>query len=265
MRGYRSLIQEEMLNAAQDAIAERLYTPLVIAKLGASATDLGTEVPWIPTESEALEFEMSLDAALAGDFRVLITHFATQMETVFGKEAMPDFTEDFDRLTDKQLQVFGMSRTMLNGADGGQTYAADALNRDLITQLLGTHQRKLDRLWTSRMEVVAEAQEHWDYEERNGIKYPIMEEVLEVDPETGEETITEQPKLLVPTVKWKSMSMADEESNQQFMEALRASEVPISMKTRLINVPIDLEEEVEITKDEQVMLAVAAQETRKEV
>lgn len=264
MRGYRAIIQEEMLNAAQDAIAERLYTPLVIAKLGASGSDLGTDSPWIPTEDQKLEFEMALDAALAGDFRVLITHFATQMETVFGKESMPDFTDDYDRLTDRQLQVFGMSRTMLNGADGGQTYAADALNRDLITQLLGTHQRKLDRLWTDRMKVVAEAQGHYDYEERNGIKYPIMEEVLEVDPETGEQTVTEQPKLLVPTVKWKSMSMADEEANQQFMEALRASEVPISIKTRLINVPVDLEEEIEISKDEQIAIAVAAQEVRRD-
>ena len=98
MRGFRALIQEEMLNAAQDAIAERLYTPMIVARLGASATDLGTSVPWVPTEDDLMAFEYALDAALAGDFRVLITHFATQIEPVFGKEILPDFGEDFDRL-----------------------------------------------------------------------------------------------------------------------------------------------------------------------
>jgi hypothetical protein len=264
MRGFRAVIQEEMLNAAQDAIAERLYTPMIVAKLGASATDLGTTQPWVPNQGDLEAFEASLDAALAGDFRVLIHHFALDISQVFGKEAMPDFSPDFDRLTDRQLQVFGLSRTMLNGAGQGETYAADALNRDIVTQLLSTYQRKVQRFWKQRAMVVAEAQEHYDYEERNGIKYPIMEEILEVNEETGEERIVEQPKLLIPDLTFKTMSLADEDSNQQFMEALRASGVPISMKTRLVNVDIDLDEEVEKVKEEQIELAVAAQETRKE-
>jgi hypothetical protein len=49
MRGFRTLIQEEMLNSALDSIADRLYTPLILTKLGATAQDLGTNVPWIPT------------------------------------------------------------------------------------------------------------------------------------------------------------------------------------------------------------------------
>ena len=264
MRGFRAVIQEEMLNAAQDAIAERLYTPMIVAKLGASASDLGTTQPWVPNQGDLEAFEASLDAALAGDFRVLIHHFALDISQVFGKEAMPDFSPDFDRLTDRQLQVFGLSRTMLNGAGSGETYAADALNRDIVTQLLSTYQRKIQRFWKSRAMVVAEAQEHYDYEERNGIKYPIMEEILEVNEETGEERIVERPKLLIPDLTFKTMSLADEDSNQQFMEALRASGVPISMKTRLVNVDIDLDEEVEKVKEEQIELAVAAQETRKE-
>lgn len=264
MRGFRAIIQEEMLNAAQDAIAERLYTPLIIAKLGASATDLGTSVPWIPTMDDRASFEEALDAALAGDFRVLITHFATDVKTVFGKEAMPNFTPEFDRLNDRQLQIFGMSRTMLSGASGGQTYAADALNRDLLTQLLTTYQRKMKRFVTDRMRVVAEAQEHYDYEERGGIKYPIMEEILIVDEETGEHRIIEQPKLLVPEVTFKTMNLASEQDERQLVEALRTSGVPISQRTRVTNIPIDLEEEIELVKKEQVDQAVAAQEARKE-
>lgn len=263
MRGFRALIQEEMLNAAQDAIAERLYTPMIVARLGASATDLGTSVPWVPTEDDLQAFEYALDAALAGDFRVLITHFATQIEPVFGKEILPDFGEDFDRLTDRELQIFGLSKTMLSGAGEGETYAADAMNRDLVSQLLTTYQRKVKKLVTDRMKVVAEAQEHYDYEERAGIKYPLMEEVLETDPETGEQTIVEQPKLLVPDIIMKTMNMQDETTEQQFKEALRESGVPISIRTRLVNVPINLQEEIEVSSDEQVELAVADAETKK--
>jgi hypothetical protein len=263
MRGFRTIIQEEMLNAAQDAIAERLYTPLTVFKLGASATDLGTTVPWVPNQNDLESFEYALDAALAGDFRVLVTHFAVEHEQVYGKETMPDFNDDFDRLTDRLLQVVGLSRTMLTGAGQGETYAADALNRDLVSQILGTYQKKIKRLVKDRMLVVAEAQEHYDYDERNGIKYVKYEEILETDPESGEQTIVEQPKLLVPDVSCATLNLQDETTTQQLKEALRESGVPISMKTRLINVPIDFDEEIEVSREEQIKLAVADQETRK--
>ena len=263
MRGFRAIMQEEMLNAAQDAVASRLYTPLVLARLGASASDLGTNQPWIPTEDDIADFEEALDAALAGDFRVLTHHFAVQMDTVFGRENMPNLNSDFDRLTDRILQVFGMSKTMLSGAGQGETYAADAINRDLISQLLTTYQRIIKRFFQDRARVVAEAQEHYDYEERGGKRYPIMEEVLEVDEETGEQRIVEQPKLLVPDLQIKAMTMKDEADQRQFYEALRASGVPISMQSRMVNIPLDLDDEIQRVRDEQVQQAVEAQETRK--
>lgn len=263
MRGFRAILQEEMLNAAQDAIASRLYTPLVLAKLGASATDLGTQTPWIPTDGDLAAFEESLDAALAGDFRVLTHHFATDLKTVFGREILPNSTPEFDRLTEKQLQVFGLSKTMLSGAGQGETYAADAINRDLISQLLTSYQRLIKRFFRDRALVVAEAQEHFDYEERGGKRYVIMEEVLEVDEETGEQRIVRQPKLLVPDLKIKAMTMKDEQDFRQFVEALRQSGIPISMQTRLANTPIDLDDEVQRTRDEIVAQAVEEQETRK--
>lgn len=265
MRGLRAAMQEEMLNSAQDAIADRLYTPLVLMKLGASAQDLGTTSPWIPTEADIADFEMSMDAALAGDFRVLTHHFAVEHELIFGRETMPNFDADFERLTERQLQVFGLSKSMLSGAQGGETYAADALNRDLVSQLLGSAQRLVKRLFRQRALVVAEAREHWDYEVRNGKRYPIMEEVLEVDEETGEQRIVEQPKLLVPDLHIKAMDIRREEEYRQFVEAAVASNVPISQKTRFTNLPIDLDEEREKVMEEQVANAVAEQETRKEV
>ena len=262
-RAFRPLMQEEMLNAAQDAIADRLYTPLIIARIGASASDLGTQQPWVPTQEQLADFEGSMDAALAADFRLLTTHFAVQVDSVFGRETMPNFDADFERLAEKQLQAFGMSKTMISGAGGGETYAADALNRDLVSQLLSRYQRYMKRFVRDRALVVAEAQEHYDYDSRGGKRYPIMEEVLVVDEETGQKKIIEQPKLLVPDLSLKAMNMRDEENQQQLFEALRASGVPISMKTRLTNVPIDLNDEVEATREEQVELAVEAQKTRK--
>lgn len=264
LRAFRAIVQEEMLNAAQDAIADRLYTPLILAKLGASATDLGTNEPWIPGPSDLDHFETALDAAMAADFRVLIHHFAVDLDHVFGRETMPDFSADFERLEGRELQVFGLSKTMLMGSDRGETYAGDAINRDLVSQLLTNYQRKLKRLMRERMLVVAEAQEHYDYEVRGGKRYPIMEEVWEVDEETGEGRIVEQPKLLVPDVHFKAMTLQDEKQMEQYVEALRASGVPISMKTRMRNIPIDLADDIERTRQEQVDLAVAAQETRKE-
>ena len=263
MRAMRSVMQEEMLNSAMDAVADRMYTPLILVKLGASATDLGTSVPWIPTEDDLADFNESLDMAMAGDFRVLTHHFGIEIESVFGREQMPDMTPDFERLEDRILQTFGLSRTMLSGASSGETYAADALNRDLISQLLTTYQNLVKRHYRQRALIVAEAQGHYDYDVRGGKRYVKMEEILEIDEETGEERIVEQPKLLIPDLIMKTMNVSDEESERQFMEVLRAAGVPISMKTRLINLPVDFEDEVEQTQTEQVAMAVAEQQTRK--
>ncbi len=131
LRAFRAIVQEEMLNSAQDSIAQRLYTPLLMAKIGASATDLGTTIPWVPQQEDIDTFLEDVNAALAADFRLLVTHFAVSMQSVFGRESMPDLSRDFERLTERQLQAFGLSKTMLSGGSGGETYAADALNRAL--------------------------------------------------------------------------------------------------------------------------------------
>lgn len=264
-RAMRSLMQEEMLNAAVDSVADRLYTPLILAKLGASASDLGTNVPWIPTQDDLADFEEAVDLALAGDFRIIMTHFGVDMEPVLGKEDVPDLSPDFERIEGRILQTFGLSKTMLAGASSGETYAADALNRDLVTQMLTNYQQLLNRHYRQRAMVVAEAQEHFDYEERGGKRYVKMEEILEVDEETGEERIVEQPKLLIPDLQFRTMSLQDEAAQTEFFEALREAGVPISMRTRLHNVQIDFDDEIEKSRDEAVELAIAEQETRKAI
>lgn len=262
-RAMRSMLQKEMLNTALDSIADRLYTPLILCKLGASATDLGTSQPWIPTDDDLENFELALDAALAGDFRALIYNFAVEMLPVLGREQMPDLTPDFERIEDSILQVFGLSRTFLMGAQSGQTYAADALNKELVTMLMTKYQKFQARHFKQRALVVAEAQEHYDYREHGGKRYVIMEEVLETDEETGEKRLVEQPKLLVPDRQFKVLNLKDEDVTRQFIEALRESGVPISQRTRTRGLEIDLEEEEERSADEAVRQAVAEQETRK--
>jgi hypothetical protein len=263
-RAMRSMLQQEMLNTALDSIADRLYTPLLLAKLGASATDLGTSVPWIPTDDDLENFEMAMDAALAGDFRVLIHNFAVELESVFGRENMPDLSMDFERIEDRVLQVFGLSRTFLTGAGEGQTYAADALNKQLVEQLMTSYQKMLKRHIRQRMLIVAEAQEHYDYEERNGRRFVIMEEVLETDEETGEKRITEQPKLLVPDLTCQVLNFRDEDTTRQFTEALRASGIPISARTRTRGLGIELDEERERSQDEAVADIIAQARTRRQ-
>lgn len=264
MRAFRSVLQEEMLNTAMDAISDRLYTPLLLAKLGASASDLGTNVPWIPTGDELDDFRESLDEALAADFRVMVHNFATTIESVFGKEEMPDLTGDFDRIEDRILQTFGLSRTMLQGAQAGETYAADALNRDVVTELMTDHQNDVKEFFDDRARIVAEAQEHFDYDVRNGKRYVKMEEVLEIDEESGEEKIVEQPKLLVPELEFDTLNLSDQAQERQFVESLVAGGVPITDERRILGTGIDFEEMLEAKKQEQIRKAVVEQETRKE-
>jgi hypothetical protein len=266
MRAFRTIIQEEMLMSALDSIADRLYTPLIVAKLGASATDLGTTAPWIPTPEQKADFNASLDAALAADFRVITTSFATNIETVFGRENMPDLTNDFDRITERILMAFGLSQTMLTGASAGETYAADALNRDVVTQLLTHYQRKLQDFFRARAEIVAEAQEHFDYEVRNGERFLVTEGVWEIDEESGEQILYEQPKLLVPELKFKILNLSDESEMSEFIEGLAMEgQIPIPIRERIKRTGLDFDEMIEIKTQETVDLAVAEQRARKEL
>jgi hypothetical protein len=64
LRGLRTLIHEEKLLAGQDAVAERLYSPLILAKLG--VMDLGDgQGPWIPSPDELDAFRDDMDLALS--------------------------------------------------------------------------------------------------------------------------------------------------------------------------------------------------------
>jgi hypothetical protein len=264
---YNFEVQEDNSYCAPLAVhncASRLYTPLILVKLGASASDMGTDVAWVPSEEQLEDFNAALDMALLGDFRVLTSHFATDISAVFGKEVMPSFAEDFDRIMERQLMVFGLSETLLTGASDGGTYAADALNRDVVSILLKRAQRWMQRFFRDRAEPVAEAQEHFDYEESAGVKKVIYRDVKEVDEESGEVRIVRKPKLMLPELSFDVLNLNDRDTERQFVEALAASGLPISRRTRLRSLAdIDLDDEITALSDENVDMAVATAETAK--
>lgn len=197
LRSFRTLMTEESLMAAQDAVADRLYAPLVLATLGIE--DMGDGEPWIPDQSELDDARDDLQAALAADFRLMVHNFGLKVENVFGRESVPNLDGDFERVQTKLLQAWGIGEALISGGTGG-AYASSALNREFVTQMMVGFQNSLRRHIIKRAEVIAEAQGHYDYDLKGGVRVPIYREIVETDPETGEEHIRRVPKLLIPEI-----------------------------------------------------------------
>ena len=265
MRGFTQLMLEESLNVAQDSVASRLYSPFLLATAGLSASDVGdNQGPWIPSQEDLDGISDQIQAALAGDFRLLVHHMGLRLESVFGRESMPRFDQDYQRIERKLLQIWGIGESLISGSSNG-AYASSALNRELVTQLMATHQNKLKRHFRRRAELVAEAQEHFDYELSGGVRTPIYEEVYEIDEETGEEYVRKRPKLLIPEIKFKTLNLRDEATERDFMRELKNAGVPVSDRTLAVNIPIDFDDEQEKVVYEKVRKVVAEEEYKERV
>jgi len=262
LRAFRMLMLEESLNAAQDAIADRLYSPLILATLG--LPDVDQDGPWVPDAMELQSLRDDLSMAINSDFRLMTYHHGLQIQNAFGRESMPRLDADFMRVESKVMQVFGIGADLLQGGNGG-TYAAGALNRELITQMLSTYQHKIESFIRSRMEPVAERQGHYEMRSVGGQMVPVMETVLMVDEETGAEYVEERPKLAIPEVRFRSMNLRDETVERGFLQQLMASGFPISLSTLAVNIPIDFDDEIEARKDEKIKTVVAEQQYKKEL
>jgi len=260
MRSFRTLMMEESLNAAQDAVADRLYAPLVLATLG--IPDMGDGEPWIPDLSELSDLREDFQTALAADFKLMVHHFGLKVESVFGREAVPRFDTDYDRIDAKLMQAWGIGQALIMGGTAAAgTYASSALNREVCEQLMAGFQRKVTRHIRKRMEVIAEAQEHYDYELKGGIRRPIYREVVEEDPDTGEQRIVRQPKLLIPDIKFRSLNLRDEATERQFITDLKNMGVPISDKTLAVNIAVEWDQEIQRQTEEMVSKQVAEAES----
>jgi len=243
LRGMRTLLHEEKLMASQEAIAERLYSPLILAKLG--IMDMGDGLPpWLPGPEELESVRDDLDIALSSDFRVMVHHFGLEISNVFGREQMPRLGDDFDRIERRLMQVFGVNPSLLSAGSNTQPYASSALQAEFMNQILRTFQGMLKEHYRERALVVAEAQGHYDYETKGDTRIPIWEKVAITDEETGERHIEEVQKLLVPDLKFATFDMRDQATERQFLMALRQMGVPIPNEDLLIGIDWNYREKV---------------------
>jgi hypothetical protein len=107
------------------------------------------------------------------------------------------------------------------------------------------------------MEVIAEAQEHYDYELKGGVRVPLYREIVEdITDEygnpTGEQRMVRVPKLLIPEVKFDSLNLRDEATERQFITQLKQMGVPVSDKALAVNIQVDFEQELEREAEETV-------------
>jgi hypothetical protein len=262
LRSFRTLMTEESLMAAQDAVADRLYSPLVLATLGIE--DMGDGEPWIPDQSELDDARDDLQSALAADFRLMVHNFGLKVENVFGRESVPNLDGDFDRVQSKLLQAWGIGEALISGGTGG-AYASSALNREFVTQMMVGFQNSLRRHIVKRAEVIAEAQGHYDYDLKGGVRVPIYREIVETDPETGEEFIRKVPKLLIPDVKFSTLNLRDEAQERAFIGQLKAMGVPVSDKTLAVNIDMEFDQELERQAEESVAKLMATAQAMKKV
>jgi hypothetical protein len=251
LRSFRTLLMEEELNAAQDAVAGRLYAPMILATMGIE--NMGNDEPWIPGQAELDDLRDDLQSALAADFKLLVHNFGVKIESVFGRESVPDFGPDYDRIDAKLMQAWGIGQALIMGGTGaGGAYASSALNREVCEQLMMGAQRKVIRHMRKRMEVIAEAQEHYDYDLKGGLRVPLYREIVEEDPYTGEQRIVRVPKLLIPEVHFATLNLRDENQERMFVTQLKQMGVPISDKALGINIQVDFEQELQREAKETV-------------
>ncbi len=261
LRGLRTLMHEEKLMASQDAIAERLYSPLILAKLG--AMDLGDgQGAYIPTPEELEAVRDDMDIALSSDFRLMVHHFALEIENVFGREQMPRLDGDFDRVERRLMQIFGVNPSLLGGGAATQPYASSALQAEFLNQVLKTFQDYLKQHFRERALVVAEAQEHYDYEMRGSTKVKIMEQVIVDHDEEGYPIIEERPKLLIPELQFETLDLRDEATERQFLQQMRTMGVPISDDTMLKGVHFSVSDEEDDYNEELVRKTIKQQEAK---
>ena len=256
LRSFRTLMMEESLNAAQDAVADRLYAPMILATMGIE--NMGDGEPWIPDQGELDDLRDDMQNALAADFKLLVHNFGVNVQSVFGRESVPRFDQDYDRIDAKLLQAWGIGQALIAGGSGaGGTYASSALNREVCEQLMLTFQNKILRHIKKRMEVIAEAQEHYDYDLKGGQRVPIYREIVQYNEETGEEEIVRVPKLLLPDIKFATLNLRDEAQERQFIAQLKQMGVPVSDGTLAVNIPIEFDQELEKQAEETVSKGLA--------
>lgn len=243
LRAWNTFRLEDRMNSAMQATADRLYAPLVMFNVGGTMPD-GT--PFIPSAAMLDAFRSNLDAALASDFRAIVTHSGVTAQEVIRRDTMNTFKMDMDMYDAKVLMAFGLSESILKPQSG--TYATSALELQVATQLMTSYQKMLISVYNKQAAMVAEAHEH--YEMDNG---EIVTEKREVwNEETQSYEIKDVPKLSYPRLTFDVVNFRDEQKEREFRMALRNAGVPISNDDIAIGVDIDLKDSEEKYQQEQI-------------
>jgi hypothetical protein len=260
LRGLRTLLHEEKLLASQDAVAERLYSPLILAKLGIQ--DMGDGLPpFIPGPEELDEVRDQMDMALSSDFRLLVHHFGLEVSNVFGREQMPRLGDDFDRIEKRLMQVFGVNPSLLSAGSGGQPYASSALQAEFLNQILKTFQNTLIKHFQSRAAVVAEAQKHYAYETKGKTRIPIYETIVEYDMD-GTKRLKEVPKLLIPDMTFQTLDLRDEATEREFLQSLRGMGVPIPDQDLMVGIRWKIKDKIAAYNEELKQKTIYQQQAK---
>lgn len=262
LRGLRTLLHEEKLLASQDAIAERLYSPFLLAKLG--IMDMGDGLPpWLPGPDELESVRDDIDIALSSDFRVMVHHFGLDLTSVFGREQMPRLGDDFDRVERRLMQVFGVNPSLLSAGTNSQPYASSALQAEFMNQILRTFQKMLKTHFKERALIVAEAQGHQEYERKGQTRIPVFERIVIFD-EEGNKQIKEVPKLLVPDLNFATFDLRDEATERQFLQSLRTLGVPIPDDKLMVGIDWKMKDVIQDYNQELKTKTIAQQRAKME-
>lgn len=243
LRAWNTFRLEDRMNSAMQATADRLYAPLIMFNVGGTMPD-GT--PFIPSAAMLDAFRGNLDAALASDFRAIVTHSGVTSQEVIRRDTMNAFKADMDMYDAKVLMAFGLSESILKPQSG--TYATSALELQVATQLMTSYQKLLISVYNKQAAMVAEAHEH--YEKDNG---EIVVEKREVwDEDSQSYVVKDVPKLSYPHMEFDVVNFRDEQKEREFRMALRNAGVPIADDDIAIGVDIDLSDSEAKYEQEQV-------------
>lgn len=228
MRAFYSLMMEEKLKQAMTAVADRLYTPFIVVKLG-SKDLLQGQYPWMPTPAQMTAMQAHLEMVMISKYRLMVYHSGIEFENPFEGQQIPDLEADFDRITTEILNVFGISKELIQGGGSG-TYASGALSAEIMMQQLATTQQKWSRWWImERAKKVAEARGYYQIERKGNTYTKPMERIPVWDPVSKSMRIKERRKLMLPAIRMETMDWRDQETKARGLQELRQKfDIPIS-------------------------------------
>lgn len=258
LRCWNTLMLEDRMNAAMRATAERLYAPLIMFTIGGQLPNGQT---FIPSAGMLDAFRNNLDAALASDFRAIITHDGVKAQEVIRGDRMNNFKQDVDMYDDRIMMAWGLSPALLKPSAGN--YATSALEFQLAAQMLSSYQSTLISLYNKQAAMVAEANGHYEYEKKGDSIKTVYEKKEVWDPDyenedgsAGAYVVKEVPKLSWPKLTFDVINFKNEQEERKFRMELRNAGVPIADEDLAIGVDINLKDSSAKFQDEQIEKSV---------